>query len=140
MVEYTCSICKDSFPTIPEAEKCEAQGLIGPEIEPGLVLSQIDKSLLVFYGELQPKSHERKYHLERVDFLDNFVLPWGESYRLASQLEELRKNNKIRVSTDEEVERLNQRLEDGVSMSSLIKVVLEKKGINKLHNRTDYFS
>ena len=64
---YACEFkgCEREYDTIEQAEKCEAQGLIGPEIEPGLILSGLKSHngsglYSVFIGSLQ-EGHYKQY-------------------------------------------------------------------------------
>ena len=70
VTEYECEYpnCHRRYGTREEAEKCEAQGLIGPEIEPGLVLKInyanpeiCPETFAVIGDELPLRSHHRKY-------------------------------------------------------------------------------
>ena len=66
MVEYTCKFCKKNYGSIEEAENYEKQGLIGLNLEPGLLLShkKARDGFKIFYKELPSEGHEKVYEFE----------------------------------------------------------------------------
>lgn len=140
MVQYACKFCKEPSDTLPEAEDCEAKGLIGPKIEKGLVVGTSFDAFYIFYNELEPENHERKYHSEKVDIFHGALIPWGNGWMLGSKMERWKEENIFRKATEEEVELLKSMLEKNVRGSGVIKVVMERESVEELHNRTDYFN
>lgn len=137
-LELTCNMCgKSGFGF---TEECYKGTLIGPKIEPGLVLGTNHKALYVFYKELKPEGHERNYHVEKVDIMEDSLLPWGEFFSRLSALDSWKKEGRLKKATDDEVGLLVKMLKENVPGSGVIKVVLEREGVKELHNRTDYFS
>jgi hypothetical protein len=137
MVKYTCEICNTNYLAFNEAEECEKKGIIGPEIKPGLLLShkKVDDGFLLFYNEADPKGHEKVYHLEEITSnntltysLQDFTIPnsklknWLENYK---------------VSTKEEVDRLNKLIQEKAMGTEVIKVYLGRFNIEKLHNKVN---
>ena len=135
MVDYHCSICKQKYSSVKEAEECEKKGIVGPYIESGVLFShkESERGFLVFYKELNSEGHDRAYNFEGIIVDKSFIWSIHPSFGLSnSKLESWLKN--YNVATDEQVNILNKRIEDKVMGTSIIKIGMERAGIEKLHN------
>jgi len=137
-MKRTCDMCGKSGNDL--GGECYNGSLIGPKIEPGLVMGTNHKALYIFYKELKPEGHERNYHVEKVDVMEDSLLPWGEFFSRLSMLDSWKKEGRLKKATDDEVEELKNRLEKDVRGSEVIKVTMRRESIKELHNRTNYFS
>jgi len=87
ITRYKCGNLRcthEPYNTRKEAEKCEAKGVLGPEVEPGLIISRNDKNSIleykIFVNILHPltanRDHERLYSLMNVKHSKSFGGPW----------------------------------------------------------------
>lgn len=137
MVEYTCKSCKKNYGSVRDAEKCEEQGLIGSDIEPGLLLShkEVKNGFKIFYGEVFPKGHERCYEFEDFLIWNNVVCPVQHYKQTASKFtEDLKKYN---VATKEEIERTHALIKENFPGIGVIKVSMEVNNVKKIHNNLE---
>ncbi len=143
MVKAICTICHSEYSGKMEnawrrAEKCESQGIIGPEIEPGLLLTEktLFNSYLIYTGKELREGHKKIYEFDPVYFeyeegrkglmfnvnsimfdFDSFPSLFGE-YGLASDNETMKFNHYF-------------------SSNNKRKSLLENNGIKKIHNNFD---
>jgi len=137
-IELTCNMCGKAGDDL--TEECYKGTLIGPEFEKGLVVGTKFKGFYIFYGELEPEGHKRKYHFEKVDVIEGCLLPWGESFLKLSMLDSWKNEMTLGKASENEVSFLRNALENNVRGSGVIKSTMKREGIKELHNRTDYFN
>jgi hypothetical protein len=136
MVDYTCPICKVSYVNLDAAQRCEERGIVGPDIDRGLLLShkKVEKGFMIIYGESNSKGHEKVYFLEEIrNASNNLTWPLGSNLITASKLRDWLSS--WRISTDEEVGKLNKILKDEIQGTKPIKAYLDVFNIKELHNK-----
>ena len=95
---------------------------------------------ILFAGTRKKKDVFDSANVEKVDIMEDSLLPWGEFFSRLSALDSWKKEGRLKKATDDEVGLLVKMLKENVPGSGVIKVVLEREGVKELHNRTDYFS
>jgi len=137
MVEYTCKYCKKNYGSTEEAEKCEEKGLIGLDIEPGLLLShkKVKDGFKIFYKELPSEGHERFYEFEEFLIWTSTICPVQHYQEGALEFgESLKKHN---VATKKEIEKINKLIRKGFPGIGVIKTSMDVNQIKKIHNRLE---
>lgn len=135
MVKYSCGICSKNYDSLEEAEKCENKGLIGPDLEPGLLFShkKSEDGFLVFYKENNSIGHDRVYFIEEIfQFNPNHIDGIRKGNLTTTSLEKFL--DFYRVSTESEVKYLNDKFSQEIKGISSVKVYMDKFEIEKLHN------
>ena len=137
MVEYTCKYCKKNYDSTEEAEKCEEKGLIGLDIEPGLLLShkKVKDGFKIFYKELPSEGHERFYEFEEFLAWKSTICP-VQHYR-ESGLDFSKSLDIYRIATKEEIEKVNKLIKIDFPGMGVIKTSLEFNKAKKVHNRLE---
>lgn len=134
MVNYACKYCNKISSNKKEIENCEAQGLIGPDMEPGLLFShkKVGDSFLIFYNELKPEGHERQY------FVEEFLSKELRVIKLQAGVLNAKKFNEwlklYSVATNKDVNDLTKKINEDFLGAGGIKVYMERFGTEKLHN------
>lgn len=135
MVRCICDICGEKYRTYKEAKKCENKGIIGPQINPGLVLSSnSDNSFIVFYKELKQEGHERNYFGERIDILNSCICTHNPYIIKSSELIKMLGTNEFKSAENNDVEKLSRLIRDNFPGSNTIKGEMERNNIEKLHH------
>jgi len=126
---YSCDICKKQYKIRLDALTCEAQGIIGREIQPGLTLIRLDINAMKFYEKLfvilgretkyakrAELAHHRVYRVGSVSFskgegeYDRDRWDWG--IQKSQNIEAMLKEQKLRVSTKKELAQLADYFQD----------------------------
>lgn len=133
---YKCSVGGEEYNSREEAEKCESRGLIGPELEPGLLLAhkRNPNGFMILYNELKPEGHERIYHVHDILNWRNQLMNVQRINLSGSRLN-LDLRDKYKKAIDEQVELINKRLKENCPGSKEIMGFLEQLEIKELHNR-----
>ncbi len=137
MVKYTCKLCGKDYDSIEDAEKCENQGLIGPSIKPGLLLShkKAENSFKIFYKELPPKGHERNYEFEDFLIWKSTACPLQPYCQSASNF--IKGLENFNVATNKEIKKINKLIKKSFPMIRLIKTSMNVNNIKKIHNNLE---
>jgi len=138
MVEYTCKFCKKNYDSIEEAEKCEEKGLIGPDIKPGLLLSSKNTKPVfkLFYNELPPEGHYRKYLTGQIYLSKTNLFPIKLQEINSSKLNMILKE-KFKISTEKEVNDINKLINNRVPLTGEIRNSMEENNVKILHNNLE---
>jgi len=128
--KHYCGICKRGYSRAREAKKCEAQGIIGRDIEPGLTLLRQDTTKKGLYENLFIILGREKIYAKRDEFahhkiyrvgLVSFSLGLGEyDYRdrwtwmdeKSQEIESKLKNKALRNITSKELSDILAHLDD----------------------------
>ncbi|MFH1585388.1 MAG: hypothetical protein ABIB79_01315 [archaeon] len=116
---YICPICDTKFLEDEQgAINCRSKGIIGPEIEPGLILKNLDLQggkYFVVLGENGNKGHDKKIHLchiwdyDVVNRKPNTTLGEDRNF-LSSRMQCLSKEGKLVRLSEEEFEDISLEL------------------------------
>lgn len=81
IITYQCEWpgCKEVYPSKTQAEKCQAKGIIGPEIKPGLITTGLSSGYNIFFNN-SIKGHERTYEFLRISNNLNHLKKYEEWY------------------------------------------------------------
>jgi len=138
MVKYQCEICGAGYGSVAEAEKCEAQGIIGPDIKPGLLLSHKDnqRKFRLHYGEggKSPEGHERNYLTEEFEILHSaiyLIAFWNQS-----ALEFTKSLGRYQVATDKQIKKMNNLIKKDFPGTRKIETLIRIRNIN-IHNNLE---
>lgn len=149
IVQYQCEFagCGKTYGSEVKARECETKGVIGPDIEPGLVMGH---SLVAFPSEYiiftntSVKGHERKYTLMHI-FTGSRL--YGEHSRLFdprfemihtqhSDLEMLVKKKSIGLLGQDKFEKINRIIQNDRFMKWFLEMIYK---IDRLYRTHPYF-
>jgi hypothetical protein len=114
MVKHLCEICQVRYDTVPEAERCEAQGILGPRYRPGLILIRTDtkssdwlKNTFIILKVEKPKGHDRIYRVGSTTFApdddpSNFLDRWEWGLYTGRDIKQGLKEGKLTFSNPEQ--------------------------------------
>lgn len=119
IIEYLCEHpgCNQKYLCREEAKECESQELIGPEIEPGLVLKikyahpeMSPKKFVVVVNKLQPFGHHKVYANVEFDLEDGRIKEVCPEYSFSGPeiTERIRPEGGYLQITQEELDSLNK--------------------------------
>jgi hypothetical protein len=136
MVEYACGICRRLYSKLEDAENCEKQGLIGPNLEPGLILynKNIKDSFKIFYRDFPSSGHEKNYEFEEFLIWKYSVCPVNNYNQSAS---EFIADKSFIPATKEQIERINKLIEDNFPGMRSIKSYMNFNNVKEIHNRLE---
>ena len=127
--KHYCGICKRGYSVAREAKKCEAQGIMGKEIQPGLTLIRLDINAMKFYEKLfvilgretryakrAELAHYRVYRVGLVDFSkgegEHDWDRWNWHIKKSQDIGAMLKDQKLRVSTKKELAQITDYFQD----------------------------
>ena len=137
MVKYSCSFCNKNYDSFEEAEKCEKQGLIGPDLQPGLLLSSknVKNGFKIFYSEKPSEGHERYYEFEEFLVWQSTACPLQHYRESASDL--LNSFERFQKANKKGIDKVNKLLNEDFPGIGVIKVMLEENNVKKVHNNLE---
>jgi len=128
MVKHLCEICQSHYSTVPEAQRCEAQGILGPRYRPGLTLIRTDtevsdllKNTFIILKQEPNRGHDRVYRAGSTTFgkVDeppgsSFLDHWEWGLYTGRDIKERLKNGKLELLSTEQFLSIERTLQVGM--------------------------